>query len=253
MKLITLNIWGGKLSHPLLTFVSQHTDTDVFCFQEVYSSLMKKKIDRDMQANIYEEIADILKDHQGYFAPHLKDHALDGNVNFTLYAGLAIFIKKSLQVKKHGNIFVYRKGTTLLKNDYKTIPRNLQYALITNGEKDYFVGHFHGIWYPKTKIDTQSRIRQCNTIKRFLSKQRCSKLLCGDFNLLPDTKSMHILEDGMRNLIKEFNILTTRNSFYERGEKLADYILTTPDVHVKKFEAMKVTVSDHLPLLLEFI
>ena len=36
MRLITLNIWCGKLSGELIDFVkSKSTTTDVFCFQEV--------------------------------------------------------------------------------------------------------------------------------------------------------------------------------------------------------------------------
>lgn len=252
MQLISLNVWGGKLFNELLSFIEKNKKVDIFCFQEMYSSSKAGSINRGMRANLYEEIEKILVNHEGYFALHLQSRDLDNKVSYDLYAGLAIFIKKSLAIKDYGNIFIYRRGVSLLHNDYKTIPRNLQYVLFSNKDKDYFVGHFHGIWYPKTKIDTLNRIRQSNKIKQFLSTQNAAKILCGDFNLLPNTKSMKILEEGMKNLIKEFNIPTTRNSLYQREEKHADYALVDPDIHVKKFRALNVTVSDHLPLLLEF-
>jgi endonuclease/exonuclease/phosphatase family metal-dependent hydrolase len=76
--------------------------------------------------------------------------------------------------------------------------------------------------------------------------------LCGDFNLQPETKSLAILEKGMRNLIKEFNIDTTRNYLYDHKEKYADYFLVSPEVKILSFKVIDTLVSDHLPLVLEF-
>ena len=78
------------------------------------------------------------------------------------------------------------------------------------------------------------------------------KILCGDFNLLPNTESLAILSEDMKNLVKDFDITSTRSKLYTKPEKFADYILVSPDVSVKKFTVMQDEVSDHLPLLLEF-
>ena len=99
----------------------------------------------------------------------------------------------------------------------------------------------------------KTTLKQSQIIKDFLAKRREKKqIVCGDFNLLPNTESMGMLEVGMRNLIKEFNIPTTRNKNYERAEKHADYVLISPTVGVKNFRAVDIEVSDHLPLMLEF-
>jgi endonuclease/exonuclease/phosphatase family metal-dependent hydrolase len=79
-----------------------------------------------------------------------------------------------------------------------------------------------------------------------------SRILCGDFNLLPNTDSLTILEQGMRNLIKEYPVTSTRSRFYEKPDKFADYILVSPEVVVEDFQVLDEAVSDHLPLLLEF-
>ena len=76
--------------------------------------------------------------------------------------------------------------------------------------------------------------------------------MCGDFNLLPDTESIKILESsGLRSLIKEYNITSTRTSFYTKPAKYADYILVTPGIEVKDFKVLTDEVSDHSPLFLE--
>lgn len=123
---------------------------------------------------------------------------------------------------------------------------------MTVSGEDYLIGHFHGIWYPKTKIDTPDRIKQMRKIKEFLSPREERKILCGDFNVLPTTKSMKILEKGLVNLIKKYKVKTTRNKYYEGEEKHADYVLVSPNVTVKQFRVIDQLVSDHLPLLLEF-
>lgn len=252
MKLLSLNIWGGKLKDQLLTFISAHQEIDVFCFQEVYSSSAGKIISREMHSDIFEQITSALKDHIGYFAPHLKNHDLEGKVDHNLETGLAVFVKKSLSIKERGDIFIHRSGHALLDDNYETIPRNLQYVVVTDNNANYLIGHFHGVWYPKTKLDTEDRIEQSKKIRGFLAKRKEKIILCGDFNLLPNTQSLSILEENMRNLIKEFNISTTRNLHYKRGEKYADYILISPEVSIRDFRLLEDEVSDHLPLYLEF-
>ncbi|MBP8994985.1 MAG: hypothetical protein KBG30_14410 [Bacteroidales bacterium] len=79
-----------------------------------------------------------------------------------------------------------------------------------------------------------------------------AKILCGDFNVAPDTKSMEILETSMNNLVKEYKVTTTRSHLYTKEHKFADYILVSPEIKVKKFEVIQDVVSDHLPLMLEF-
>lgn len=253
MKLITVNSWGGKLFDPFIKFIKEYSQqVDIFCFQEMYRSPTDKLISREMHSNIYGEIKKSLPSHQGYFATHLTERDLGGKVSFPLEGGLAIFINSEIKVNECKDIFIYRQGTALLNDDITTIPRNLQYISFSKENKDYLIGHFHGIWFPKSKEDTEDRIQQARKIKEFLSKRKEEKILCGDFNLLPNTKSMQILEEGMKNLIKEYNILTTRNRYYEREEKHADYVLISSGIGIKQFGIIDIEISDHLPLLFEF-
>ncbi len=50
MKIITLNIWGGKVFEPLMNFFKEHAeDTDIFCLQEVFNNPphIKSKVQHD--------------------------------------------------------------------------------------------------------------------------------------------------------------------------------------------------------------
>ena len=73
------------------------------------------------------------------------------------------------------------------------------------------------------------------------------------FNLKPDTESIQIIENGMNNLITQYDITSTRSNWYTKEERFADYIFTSPEIIIKTFEVLPDVVSDHLPLFLEFI
>jgi endonuclease/exonuclease/phosphatase family metal-dependent hydrolase len=61
-------------------------------------------------------------------------------------------------------------------------------------------------------------------------------------------------ELGMRNLITEYGVTSTRTSLYTKTEeRFADYIFVSKDIEVKDFKVLPDVVSDHAALLLEFI
>ena len=57
---------------------------------------------------------------------------------------------------------------------------------------------------------------------------------------------------GLRNLIAEFGVASTRTSLYTGPERFADYVFVSPGVDVSAFRALPDEVSDHAPLMLEF-
>ncbi len=89
-------------------------------------------------------------------------------------------------------------------------------------------------------------------VKEIFTSFKGPKILCGDFNLRPDTESIKMLESDMKNLIIEYGVTSTRSNLHTRLEKFADYIMASDDVRVNNFEVINKHVSDHLPLLLEF-
>lgn len=241
MKLITLNIWGGHIRNPLLTFIKSHQEIDVFCFQEVYRNAPKKisSEDRQVSLNIFAELEQLLPKHSGYFRPVVND----------IY-GLSIFAKKGIDIQGEGALTIHDNP------DYPglgpTHSRNLQWLECRLGKKVYSIINVHGLWNGRGKTDTPERIAQSQRIRDFMDTINTPKIVCGDFNLRPDIESMKMLEKGMNNLIKTHNVKTTRTSLYAKEEKFADYILTSPDITVNKFEVLKDEVSDHSPLMLDF-
>ena len=241
MKLITLNIWGGHLRNPLLKFIHEHRHIDIFCLQEVYYNAHRTLADkeRELSLKIFSDLQKLLPDHHAIFKPAVEN----------VY-GIAMLIKNDIDIIGEGEINIHQK------QHYPGIglnhDRNLQWIECELNNKIYSVLNVHGLWNGKGKKDTPERLNQSHRIRQFMDTINTPKILCGDFNLRPDTESMHLLEQGMKNLIVSHNIRSTRTRFYSKEEKFADYILTSPEIIVNEFAVMNDEVSDHAPLFIDF-
>ena len=78
--------------------------------------------------------------------------------------------------------------------------------------------------------------------------------MAGDFNLMPDTESISILENmSVRNLIKDYGITNTRTSYYTKSaDKFADYTFVTEGIEVSDFKVLLDEISDHAATYLDF-
>jgi endonuclease/exonuclease/phosphatase family metal-dependent hydrolase len=243
MKLISLNVWGGAIHEPLLKFLEENADVDFFLFQEMHHNATEKtNWNNRGNSNLFEDIKKILPNHVGYFAPAQDDEY-----------GLAGFISNKIELLEHGDIFIHRHKDAMSNMDGTLLGRNLQYFKVA-GEKPYTLMNFHGLWTGTGKQDTEERIIQSNRITEFAKSIHGEFVLAGDFNLMPDTESIRILERmGLRNLIKDYGITNTRTSYYKKtSDKFADYVFVTGDIRVQDFQIMPEEVSDHAAMYLEF-
>lgn len=196
----------------------------------------------DIDINLYRTVTALLPEHKGYYAPSQDDDE-----------GLAVFVKPHITLNEVGDVFVHRSRNAMVDDDGTTIGRNMQFIQFTDNNQDYTIINFHGLWNGGGKKDSPDRLNQSQKIKEFIKEKAKGKvILVGDFNLEPDTESVAILEKGMRNLIKEMGVTSTRSHHYTKPVKFADYAIVSNDLNVIKFEVLQDPVSDHLPLLLEF-
>lgn len=264
MKIESLNTWGGRIFDPLIQHFKNNQDIEIFCLQEIYSTPTENKYTREVslnnlsfedapgRANLFDEISAALPNHVGFFTSCLSGFDSAGEATFELDFGQAMFFKNEVSVLSTGETSVFRDKGGFIVGDNTSQPRALQHAEIEKDGKKYAIANFHGTWTGGGKGDTESRIEQSQKVKRALDALSGSKILCGDFNLAPDTESIAILEEGMENLIKTYGVASTRSEFYKKPLKFADYILISPGVMVNDFKVLQEPVSDHLPLQLDF-
>lgn len=254
MNIISLNTWGGRAGkEKLLSFFEAYKhDTDIFCLQEIWSASYDKyegqkaggKVISHSEIMIHglREISALLSDFTPYFRPHYGDHY-----------GLLMMVRKGMEVNVEGEIFVHKyKGYLISDGDVGHHARNVQFITIDFKGSPLTIMNFHGLWNGKGKGDSEDRLLQSEKILEFIQTISGNIVLCGDFNLLPETQSIKILEDtGLRNLIKESGITSTRTSFYTKPEKFADYVFVSKNIDLEEFRVLPEEVSDHAPLLLK--
>ncbi len=257
MRLICLNIWGGKVYENLFKFLKANTSqTDIFCFQEVFKSDRDVITPKKGRSNIIEDLKRELYDFDFLYSPFFHGRDYEYVVDYPLSWGNCIFWKKNLNPKKKGEVFTHLSENVIKPFPGKKVPdvaKNFQYLIFDN----YIVLNIHGYWNPAPKTDTPQRFIQSEKIIYFAQKHKLPTVIGGDFNLRMDTKSIEMLENaGFRNLVKESGAKTTRSILYDykwrKTDKYADYIFVSKDIAVYDFKVMPDVISDHYPLLLEF-
>lgn len=234
MRVIFLNSWYAKAGQPFYDFISaESSKTDIFCLSEIYPDLFSK-------------IGVILADFKGFYGKGIFDR----NMNFRY--GQAVYAK-SVKAEEMAKL----KSPT----DFENEP-DFAFAMVFKIELQrgfFYLVNLHGKSRPGNKLDTPARIKQSGMIISFLKDLPGPKIIGGDFNLMPDTKSVRMFEEaGYRNLIKDFGVRETRNRLSwdqfpnEEKQHFADFCFVSPDVKVDSFEVPDIEISDHLPLVLDF-
>lgn len=245
MKIMSLNVWGGRKSDVLIPFIQSQKDVDTFCLQEVYHEAGEKDViwgKYGPNFEMFRDITDALPEHEALYHPHLGD-----------WWGLAMFVRKGTEILQVGETYVHQhNGYDPQRERHGHTAKNLQYVQTTHNGKPLTIINFHGLWNGQGKGDCKERLLQSQKIVEFLKTLEGEIVLCGDFNLLPDTESLKMIENtGLRNLISEYDITSTRTSFYEKPEKFADYMFVSKGLEVQNFAVLPDEVSDHAPLTVE--
>jgi endonuclease/exonuclease/phosphatase family metal-dependent hydrolase len=227
-------------------------ETDIFCLQEVLDAdqgvLDERHPDEYVCGDLYRKIVAALPEFNGAFAsfgdyPHRQSQA--------------IFIRKTVPVTDIGDFLVYEPVKAHEFGSAVIASRKLQHVTFDLAGRECVVANLHGLWNGGGKGDCPERIAQSEMVRKFLDGAKGAKVLCGDFNLLPDTESLAILERGMVNLVKTYSVKSTRTPLYREYGKpgasnFADYVIVSPDIKVESFDVLPDLASDHAALRLEF-
>lgn len=249
------------MGQPLFDFLSENAkNTDVFCFQEVFHAGQDApQVSSEARMHFLDELVAALPDFVYYFDVKSSGYDFENPVPWKLDFGHAIFVRSTHEIIAHGwEVYMDTKGYLNCTPQEGLLGVQSVAIKKLNGQSLHIV-HPHGISKPGTKLDTPERLHQSESIlKHIKSLPQGDIVLCGDFNLMPDTESIHMIEhSGLRNLIAEFGITNTRNEIswakFPGLEKqhFADYMFVSEGVKVKSFEVPYNEISDHLPMVLE--
>lgn len=264
MKIMCLNGWGGKLHERLLPYIKTCAP-EILCLQEVVHS---PKSDKDwltyrdedhilpQRANFFRDVCRALPDHVAVFCPAAQGVLWDGNQTIPSQWGLSTFVHDSVPIIGQVQGFVHKGYSPVGYGDH---PRSRSahgirvYDYIS--DRSVSVTHMHGLRDLNGKMDTPERSEQARRLLELsqqVSEPDDFRIVCGDFNVEPDSETLRILENaGLSELVTRRGFTSTRNSQYKKPGKFADYMLVSDPAAVREFDVVyDPEVSDHCPLVL---
>ncbi len=228
MRIVFLNTWHGNTGVAFEDFIREYApDTDFFFLQEATDrvvSLCRDALPRH----------EVMTAHREYEGGEIRQATLS---------------TPSARLVSSDVLFLDRTDVGLGL-----------YTEIAVGDTTLHVVNFHGASQPGDKLDNPERLSASQGIIDFMAGKSGLKIIGGDFNLLPETQSVRMFTDaGYVDHIKKNGITTTRNRLawgrYPEHDRqyFADYVFTSPDVVVQRFEVIDNEASDHLPLVLDIV
>ncbi|MFD2263769.1 endonuclease/exonuclease/phosphatase family protein [Lacibacterium aquatile] len=264
MKILCLNTWGSKLHGALIPYLTA-TRPDVLCLQEIthtpgapqdWLSYRDGGADLPQRANSFTDISEALPDHVGIFCPAAQGDLWDGDQRYASQWGLATFVHKDLPIIAQAQGFVHGSFSP---DGYGEHPRSRPgHAIrIYDFARGYpvTIAHMHGLRDPTGKQDTPERLTQAERLKalvRSVAAPEDRLVVCGDFNVTPDSETFRILGDiGLSDLVTARGHTDTRTSHYDKPGRFADYMLVNGILREATFDVVaEPEVSDHRPLVL---
>lgn len=240
MKLLQLNSWQMRLAKNIIDLMRDESP-DIVCLQEVFQT--EGELGYITSLKSLQEKTHY--PHQ-YYSPFYSFVSMDEEVEF----GNAILSRPT--ISSRNTIFtsgVYKNNFTFSHDDYNV--RNMQHVIVDCHGTAINVLNHHGFHVPKHKDGDSHTLAACQQIADYIEGLQGPVILTGDFNLLPDSESLNILNKRLRNLSIEHDLQTTRNDLTVKDE-VCDYIFVNDMIKVHDFYVSDKIVSDHQGLLLDF-
>lgn len=260
-----LNGWGGKLHEEFLPYIAT-TAPDILCLQEVVHS---PETDKDwltyrdgdhvlpQRANFFRDVCRALPEHVAVFCPAAQGVLWDEERSIPSQWGLATFVHRFFPIIGQAQGFVHKEFSPVGYGDH---PRSRSAHGVRvfdyRANRALSVTHMHGLRDLNGKMDTPERAEQAQkllSLSRRVSAPDDLTVICGDFNVEPDSQTLTILSDaGLSELVTGRGFNSTRNSHYKKQGRYADYMLINQEEAVTRFDVIyDPEVSDHCPLILE--
>ncbi|MFI5895832.1 endonuclease/exonuclease/phosphatase family protein [Actinoplanes sp. NPDC051513] len=263
MRIASVNAWGGALADDLLKWLPG-SGAHVVCLQEVtrtpgltgWTRFSDGERSLPQRAALFDDVRAALPQHQAIFVtsdsgPVRDDEGRRHRQDF----GLATLVGEDLPIVGVDSAFVHGQFTDHAEWTVADRPR-VALAVRTVDRaagRSVWVVQVHGLRDPLGKADTPARRLQAERLAALVRRIRDPRdlvVVCGDFNVLPDSETFGVLaEVGLTDLV---GVADTRTSHYRKAVRHASYLLVSDVAAVKRCDILaEPEVSDHRALILE--
>lgn len=234
-------MWQGRLERVLLKHL-ENSGVDFACMQEA--------VEYDGQSlgliSSYHKIGSSLGLEEQFFSKLISSRLGNKELAFGNVTYSSIPFSQTSTVFTRGE---YKNNFNFDEDDYNI--RAFQHVQIeVNGKKLNLLNH-HGHHIDSHKLGDDETMRQITQIIEYIKNLEGSVILCGDFNLSPESKSIKLIDENLVNLSVQYKLKTTRSKLTYKNE-VCDYIFVSHDIKVNSFTMDDTIISDHNALILDF-
>ncbi|MFK4084883.1 endonuclease/exonuclease/phosphatase family protein [Kribbella sp. NPDC020789] len=264
MRIISLNAWGGAMFEQLAPWLG-NCDADILCLQEVtrtpgadgWTRFDDAERSLPQRADLLADVRSRLPGHLDLFTasdsgPVLEPERGSHRQDF----GLATFVAETFPIVGLRSAFIHGRYAEY-HDEWPADgrPRAALAVRVFDRRTHRFVSivNLHGLRDAHGKADTPARRSQAERLADLVTDLREDgdlTVVCGDFNVLPDSETFRILAKlGLTDLVRDAD---TRTSRYPKPVRHASYLLVSDPGAVRRFEiATTPEVSDHRALILD--
>lgn len=234
-------MWQGRLERVLLKHV-ENLGIDFACMQEA--------VDYDGKSlgliTPYQKVGESLGLPEQFFSKLISSKLGDKELSF----GNVIY--SNIPFTQTSTIFTrgeYTNNFNFDEDDYNI--RAFQHVQVAIGSKKLNLLNHHGHHIDSHKLGDDETKRQVKQICEYIKGLDGSVILCGDFNLAPESESIQLINENLVNLSAQHSLKTTRSKLTYKNE-VCDYIFVSHDIKVNSFVMDDAIISDHNALILDF-
>ena len=260
MKIVSFNI-SIKMdnTNEVIKFLKD-SNCDIIALQEVIRPLSDEVFKQyKMERDINQELGKIYP--YKFFGPLwiadgiINNGRISRNFGGMVEQGNQIISK--FKIRNGENVFYQKNYTYGFDATEFRAKDHARAALITYLDIDgklLQIINVHGIWN-KEKVGDARTINQSRFLITKALEKNIPTIILGDFNLIPDSESIKMIDEHFTNLVKKYDIKSTRPKFddgLDRGDVVVDYVFVNDKIKINDFKVMDIEISDHLPLILDF-
>ena len=263
MRIASLNTWGGALADDLLKWLPD-CGAHIFCLQEVtrtpgltgWTRFTDGEKSLPQRAALFDDVRAALPQHQALFVASDSGPVYDDmGRRYRQDFGLTTLVGEELPIVGVDSAFVHGQFADHVEWPTGDRPRvALAVRTVDRGTgRSVWVVQVHGLRDTSGKTDTPARRSQAERLADLVRRIRVPRdlvVVCGDFNLLPDSETFDVLADvGLTDLV---GTADTRTSHYGKKARHANYVLISDTAAVERFDILaEPEVSDHRALILD--
>ena len=247
IKILQINIWGGRIKDGLTSFLSKN-DYDIVCMQEAVWSETS-----DDFLRLFIDTIDKIKEEAGYPYNFRSSHCgiklFDGKSQ--LEQGNVILSKIPFKKTEEKTVFGQYYVADNSKNPVEAINRHRYTAQKVELENGLILVNYHGYWLPNP-IGDETTIDCMKSVANMVKNEKNPVVLCGDLNVSAKSPAMREL-DFLNDLTSLNKVKTTLRNIRFKKDVACDHILISKNLKYKDFTVINKPISDHRALSAKII